>query len=138
MRKHSTPGDWMALLLAAMVALLLALSLGATSAAASNGHGHKPSKKNKRAKGKAGKAAAPVSGIYDACAYSDPKNTPLPNCDDRLLALRQGGFRVVLNYWSSAMTVDENLHYLDTARSLRMQVILNLSNYRSYSLDQKL
>jgi hypothetical protein len=137
MRTRSTSRGRMPLLVAIVAVLLLALSLGAASASAgSQGHGHKHSKKHKR--GKARKASAPVSGIYDACAYSDPKKTPLPNCDDRLLALRQGGFRVVLNYWSSSMTVDENLHYLETASSLGMQVILNLSNYRSYPLDQKL
>lgn len=137
MRKHSTSRARTALLLASVAVLMLALSVGAASAStASHGHGHKHSKKHKR--GKARKASPPVSGIYDACAYSEPKNTPLPDCDDRLLALHQGGFRVVLNYWSSSMTVDENLRYLDTAESLGMQVIVNLSNYRSYSLDQKL
>jgi hypothetical protein len=127
----------LALVLAMAAALALPLCLGATSASAKpHGHGKKQSKRLK--KSKARKASAPVSGIYDACAYSEPKNTPLPNCDDRLVALRQGGFRVVLNYWSSSMTVDENLRYLDTAQSLGMQVIVNLSNYRSYPLDQKL
>jgi hypothetical protein len=81
-------------------------------------------------KAKARKAAAPVSGIYDACSYSEPKtNRPLPDCTDRLLALRQGGFRVVLNYWSASMTVDDNLEYADQAAALGMQVIWNLSDY---------
>jgi hypothetical protein len=138
MRQRSTSrGPMASLLLATVAVLLLGLSLGAASASAgSHAHGHKQAKKDKR--DKARKASAPVSGIYDACAYSDPKNTPLPNCDDRLLALHQGGFRVVLNYWSASMTVDENLRYATMAESLGMQVIFNLSNYRSYPLDQKL
>jgi hypothetical protein len=117
----------MPLLLAIVAVLLLGLSLTASSASAAP-HGHKAAKKHKR--GKARKAVAPLSGIYDACSYSAPTPRPLPNCDDRLLALQQGGFRVVLNYWSDEMSVDENLRYADTAASLGMQVIWNLSSYR--------
>jgi hypothetical protein len=45
---------------------------------------------------------------------------------------------VVLNYWSASMTVDENLRYADTAASLGMQVIWNLSDYRGDNLESKL
>jgi hypothetical protein len=147
MRKHSIQHPRARRPLLALVtglALVLPLTLAATAPAAHHAHkhGHKSGKKhrsgNNHKKGRARKASAPMSGIYDACSYSEPKNTPIPNCDDRLVALRQGGFQVVLNYWSAAMTVDQNLEYADTAQSLGMQVIWNLSNYRSESLDQKL
>jgi hypothetical protein len=82
-------------------------------------------------------ARAPVSGIYDACSPAEPKSSPLPECQDRLLALRQGGFRVVLNYWTSVMSVDENLQYADQAHAVGMQVIWNLSDYRA-PLEEKL
>src|SRR4051794_33588124 len=99
MRKHSIriPQSARQLLaLAAGAALLLSLGLAAPAPAAQKSHGQKHAKGHKKhKKTKARKASAPLSGIYDACAYSDPKQTPLPDCDDRLLALRQGGFRVV-------------------------------------------
>src|SRR5262245_9668454 len=140
MRRHSiqlpgATGPLLALVTAA--ALVVSLCTISAAPAAAKADGHKQSKGNKK-KRKARKAVTPMSGIYDACAYTEPKNTPLPNCDDRLIALHQGGFQVVLNYWSSAMTVDENLKYADNAASLGMPVIWNLSNYQSYSLDQKL
>src|SRR6476619_8386473 len=115
-------------------ALLLSLSLAAPAPAAQKARGHKDTKGHQHSKrhkkAKARKAVAPLSGIYDACSYSAPKHTPLPNCDDRLLALSQGGFRVVLNYWTASMTVDENVRYADKAASLGMQVIWHLSDYR--------
>jgi hypothetical protein len=117
-----------ALVLVTAAALLCSLSVAPGTSPAALGH----------KQGKARKASAPVSGIYDACAYSDPLNMPLANCDDRLRAVRRGGFDVVLNYWSAAMSIDENLAYASKAASLGMQVIWNLSNYRDYPLDQKL
>ena len=120
MREHSTRLSRIsraALVLAAAAALLLSLSLAAGASAAhhKHKHGHK-SKRHKKVRGR--KASAPLTGIYDACSFSDPKPTPLPDCGDRLAALRQGGFQVVLNYWSDAMSVDDNLRYADR-RSLR-------------------
>jgi len=137
MRKHSIPRPRVARLLLALTAAALGLSLSfaAATPAAPKAHGHKHAKGHK--KGRARKASVPMSGIYDACSYSDPKNTPLPDCDDRLTALQQGGFQVVLNYWSASMTVDENLKYADKAQSLGMQVIWNLSAH-ILTLDQKL
>jgi hypothetical protein len=129
MRKRSTPRWHAAFVLATAVALLLSLSLAAGSSATPKPHGHKHSKGHKR--GKARKASAPLSGIYDACSYSDPKtNRPLPDCTDRLAALRQGGFQVVLNYWSNNMPLADNLRYADEAQALGMKVIWNLSSYR--------
>ena len=145
MRKHSIPRLRFARPLHALVAsaaLLLSLSLAAPAPAAQKARGHKDTKGHQHSKrhkkAKARKAVAPLSGIYDACSYSAPKHTPLPNCDDRLLALSQGGFRVVLNYWTASMTVDENLRYADEAASLGMQVIWNLSDYSGIPTDQKL
>ncbi len=116
MREHSTRLSRIsraALVLAAAAALLLSLSLAAGASAAhhKHKHGHK-SKRHKKVRGR--KASAPLTGIYDACSLSDPKPTPLPDCGDRLATLRQGGFRVVLNYWSAEMSVDENLRYADS------------------------
>src|SRR3954471_1312244 len=112
------------LAIAAGGALLLSLSLAAPAPAAPKAHGHKHAKGHKHSKRhkkeKARKSVAPLSGIYDACAYSDPKQTPLRDCDDRLLALHQGGFRVVLNYGTESMSVEENLRYADHAASLGM------------------
>jgi hypothetical protein len=81
--------------------------------------------------------ARPLSGIYESCSPSEPKSTPLPECDDRLLALRQGGFRVVLNYSTSVMTLDEDLQYGDQAQVLGLQLIWNLADHR-VPLEQKL
>lgn len=132
MRKHSTSRARMALLLASAAVLMLTLSVGAVSAsAASKGQGQKPSKKQKRGKSKARKATAPVSGIYDACSVSEPKRTPLPDCADRLAVLHQGGFQVVLNYWTDSMSLEDNLIYAAQAEAQGMQVIWNLSNYRN-------
>jgi hypothetical protein len=137
MRKHSTPrprARRVTLVLATALALALPLSLSAIAPAASHGHAH--SRHHKKAKAR--KASAPLSGIYDACSYSDPKtNRPLPNCSDRLAALQQGGFQVVLNYWSNEMSLDDNLRYADQAQALGMKVIWNLSSYR-VSLQQDL
>jgi hypothetical protein len=54
--------------------------------------------KKKRAK----KASAPLTGIYDACSMSEPKEV-VGTCGERLAALGQGGFKVVLNYWTDGM-----------------------------------
>ena len=136
MRKHSTTRDRMSLLLAIVAVLLLGLSLTVAAATAAP-HGHKPAKKHKR--GKARKAVTPLSGIYDACSVSEPKRTPLPNCADRLAALHQGGFQVVLNYWSDSMSLEDNLTYAAEAEAQGMRVIWNLSNYRGdNTLEPKL
>src|SRR5690348_6676776 len=90
------------LTLAAIVALSASAPAHAATAHAATAHKHKKHKHRKHQKRKrrnARKSSAPQSGIYDACSYSDPKPEPLPNCDDRLAALAQGGFQVVLNYW---------------------------------------
>jgi hypothetical protein len=141
MRKHSIPlprASRPLLVLAAVVALLPTLAFATTAPAATKAHGHKHSKAHKKRKVKARKASMPVSGIYDACSYSEPKTSkPLPDCDDRLVALSQGGFQVVLNYWSAAMTVDENLKYADQAQSVGMRVIWNLGS-NVLTFDQKL
>jgi hypothetical protein len=140
MRKRSTrrPG-LIALVLATAAAFVLSLTVTAAVSAAPHHHAHKHGKKHKKnRKARGRKAAEPVSGIYDACAYDTPKQTPLPNCDDRLLALRQGGFRVVLNYWNSGTTVDEYLRYADHAASLGMQVIWNIGDYSRTSMESKL
>ncbi len=50
----------------------------------------------------------------------------------------QGGFQVVLNYWSTSMTVADNLVYANNAAALGMQVIWNLADYRNGSLASKL
>jgi hypothetical protein len=131
MRERWTPrldSALVALVLVTAAALLCSLSVAAATSAAALGH----------KQGKARKATAPVSGIYDSCAYADPLTMPLPDCDARLRAMRRGGFSVVLNYSSEGMSIDENLAYARGAASLGMKVIWNLANYRSYRLDQKL
>jgi hypothetical protein len=130
MRERWTPrlDPLVALVLVAAAALLCSLLVATGTSAAAQGH----------KQGKARKDSAPVSGIYDACAYSDPVRMALPDCDDRLRAMRRGGFRLVLNYWSGAMSTDENLTYADKAASLGMRVIWNLADYRNETQDQKL
>src|SRR5690349_8109122 len=105
MRKLST-------LVLALVALLV-ISLGSVAVAASHRHAHKHSKHSKHHKQrKAHKAAAPLSGIYDSCAVSSPKqHDALPDCSDRLAVLHQGGFQVVLNYATANMSLEDNLAY---------------------------
>src|SRR3954453_16838829 len=106
MRKHSTPRTGITRFLAALalaVALVFYLT-AATGASAAHKHarGHKAAKKHRKAGKMARKASAPMTGIYDACSFSDPKSySPLPDCGDRLAVLHQGGFQVVLNYWTS-------------------------------------
>lgn len=137
MWERSTPRHGsrpVALVLITAAALLCSLSVTADTSASPRGH----KQSGTHEKGKGHNAPAPVSGIYDACAYSDPLKMALPNCDDRLVALRRGGFDVVLNYWSAAMSIDENLAYAGQAASLGIRVIWNLSNYRNQTLDQKL
>ena len=138
MRERWTPTrlDSRPVALALTTAAVLLCSLSVTAGASAAPQGHKQGRTSDQ--GKARKASEPVSGIYDACAYSDPLKMALPNCDDRLRALRRGGFDVVLNYWSAAMSIDENLSYAGKAASLGMRVIWNLSNYRNQTLDQKL
>jgi hypothetical protein len=138
MRKRSTPLARATLALCAAAALVLSLSLAAPAMAGqkAGGHAHKSAKKHK--KRKAHKASLPMSGIYDACSYTDPKQTPLPNCDDRLAVLHGGGFQVVLNYWSNMMSIEDNLRYADHAAALGMQVIWNLSAYRGETIGPKL
>jgi hypothetical protein len=139
MRKHSIPRPRASrplLVLAAAAALVLSLSSAAAAPAAPKAHPHKHSKRHKKAKAR--KASVPLSGIYDACASSEPKTqNPVPDCGDRLAVLRQGGFRVVLNYWTAAMSIDRNLTYADQAESLGMKLIWNLGT-EVLSLDQKL
>jgi hypothetical protein len=116
----------------AAAALVLSLSFSATAPAAQKvPHKHKHSKRHKKAK-KARKASVPLTGIYDACSFSDPKGTVLRDCGDRLAVLRQGGFQVVLNYWSNSMSVDDNLEYADAAQSVGIKVIWNLDGNNSF------
>jgi hypothetical protein len=130
MRKHSTPRAGAALVLAGVVALVLALAAAAIAVAAPHAHGHKHSKHHKR--GKAHKAGAPLSGIYDACSVSLPRpDDPLPDCAQRLAVLHQGGFRVVLNYVTDRMSLQDNLAYAAEAQAAGMQVIWNLGTYRN-------
>jgi hypothetical protein len=133
MRKHSIryPRAVRPLLaLVAAAALVLSISLVAAAPAGAKAHGHKHSKKHKRAKAR--KASAPLSGIYDACAVSEPKtNEPLSNCADRLAVLHQGGFKVVLNYSTAGMSLEDNLTYAAQAEAAGMQVIWNLGTYRN-------
>jgi hypothetical protein len=133
----------LALLLAALVALSGSAPAQAATAhsakAHANHHKHKKHRKHqKRKRRNARKSSAPLSGIYDACSYSDPKPEPLPNCTDRLAALAQGGFQVVLNYWSNDMSVDDNVRYAQQAESLGIKVIFNLSDYRHPDIGPKL
>jgi hypothetical protein len=117
--------------------MVLPLTLAATAPAAHHAHkhGHKSGKKrksgNEHKKGRARKSSAPLSGIYDACSVSEPKTMALPDCADRLAALHQGGFQVVLNYWSDSMSLEDNLTYAAEAQAQGMRVIWNLSDYRS-------
>jgi hypothetical protein len=116
------------------VLILFAVGLAAIASAATHGrgHGHGNAKKHGHAKRhhKAKPRQARASGIYEACSYSAPKTSrPLSNCNDRLAAMRQGGFRVVLNYWTAGMSVRENLQYANRAAALGMRVIWNLSDY---------
>src|SRR6266576_23815 len=138
MRKQSIPRPRAARpLLALTAAAVLAVSLSFATAApvAAKAHGHKHAKKHKR--GKARKASAPLSGIYDSCAVSAPKTTePLPNCADRLAVLRQGGFRVVLNYSTAGMSLEDNLTYAAQAEAAGMQVIWNLGTYRNLNTGE--
>src|SRR5215204_2940027 len=133
MRKRSIPfprSICPLLALAAATVLTLSLSFVAVDAAAAKPHGHKHSKGHK--KGKARKAATPLSGIYDSCSVSSPRGQdPLPSCADRLTALRQGGFRVVLNYGTADMSLEDNLTYANAAQAAGMQVIWNLGTYRN-------
>jgi hypothetical protein len=117
------------LALAAGAALVFSLTFAAGAPAANHHahkHGHKSGKHHKK-KGRARKASAPMSGIYDACSLSEPKRTPLPDCGDRLAVLHQGGFQVVLNYWTDSMSIEDNVRYADMAQSLGMKVIWNLA-----------
>jgi hypothetical protein len=141
MRKHSTAlprASRFALVLAVAAALVVPLTVAASAPGAPKAQTSKQSKKHKRKKRKAHKASFPMSGIYDACAYNDPKQTPLPNCDDRLAVLHAGGFQVVLNYWSNMMSVEDNVRYADQAAALGMRVIWNLSAYRGETIGPKL
>src|SRR5262245_6424817 len=120
MRKLST-------LALALVALLV-LSLGSVAVAATHGHADKQSKHHKQRKAR--KAVTPLSGIYDACAVSSPNDRDaLPDCGDRLAVLRQGGFRVVLNYGTAGMSMEDNLAYAAEAQAHGMQVIWNIGTY---------
>jgi hypothetical protein len=121
------------LALAAGAALLLSLTFADIAPAAKKGH----SNAKKSAKGRKA-SALPQSGIYDACSYSDPKNKPPADCGQRLALLREGGFRVVLNYWTAGMSVEDNLAYAEVARSLGMKLIWNLSDYRNMQLEEQL
>src|SRR2546421_13005938 len=112
----STRSPQSARLLAALalaIALLFSLTLATTSASAAHksSHAHKSGKHKKKKKARKA-SAAPLTGIYDACSYSDPKNSvPVPDCTDRLAVLRQGGFQVVLNYWTGGMSIQDNVRY---------------------------
>src|SRR5262245_25005442 len=133
MREHSIPNRWAArplFALTAAAALVLGLSVFVTVPAAAKTHGHKHSKGHK--KGKAKKAAAPQSGIYDSCSLSGPRTTePLPDCGDRLAVLRQGGFQIVLNYATAGMSLEDNLTYAAQAQAAGIRVIWNLGTYRN-------
>jgi hypothetical protein len=127
MRKLST-------LVLALVALLV-ISLGSVAVAASHRHANKHSKHTRHSKHhkqrKARKAGVPLSGIYDSCAVSSPKqHDALPDCSDRLAVLHQGGFQVVLNYGTGNMSLEDNLAYAAEAQAQGMQVIWNLGTYR--------
>jgi hypothetical protein len=135
MRTHSHTfprGTRPLLALAAGAALLFSLTFADIAPAAKKGNGHA----RKSAKGRKA-SALPPSGIYDACSLSDPKNKPPADCGQRLALLREGGFRVVLNYWTAAMSIEDNLAYANTAQSLEMKLVWNLSNYRNVPLEQK-
>ncbi|MFL5907680.1 MAG: hypothetical protein ACJ75Z_08805 [Solirubrobacterales bacterium] len=125
----------MALAMAATLLFSLSAVAGA-SAAHKHARGHKHAKAHKKTR-RARKASAPMTGIYDACAFSAQKtDKPLPDCGDRLTVLHQGGFQVVLNYWTSGMSIAENLRYADEAQAVGMKVIWNLED--TNSLQSKL
>ena len=119
----------MALALAAALLFSLGTASGA-SAAHKHAHGHKHGKHHK--KKKARKASVPLTGIYDACA-DDPGSGDASfatNCAERLQVLHQGGFQVVLNYWSDGMTPAQAQQYASEAQAAGIKVIWNLGNYR--------
>jgi hypothetical protein len=148
MREHSTHRlSPIARLLATLAVLLFCLGFTITSVAPAAPHAeaHKHGKKHhkkkckkgkkkpckkKRKKRRARKASAPLTGIYDSCTYSGSKKV-VADCSDRLAVLRQGGFEVVLNYATDAMSVEDNLRYADAAQSLGMRVIWNLGSYKN-------
>jgi len=139
MRKHSTrhhPRTRLAVVLSfALVAALLFSLIAASGASAEQrsgpiahaAKGHKKSKKRKKAKAR--KAAVPLSGIYDACTVGEQRDRPPYDCMQRLTALSQAGFRVVINYWTSGMSADDALEYAREAQSVGMQVIWNVSDF---------
>jgi hypothetical protein len=129
------------LALAAVTALVLSLSFTTTAAPApSKPHRNAHSKHHKKhKKGKARSARAPLTGIYDACVVSSPKtDKPLPDCADRLAVLRQGGFRVVLNYATAGMSLEDDLIYAAHAQAAGMKVIWNLGTYRNLNTGERI
>jgi hypothetical protein len=123
--------------LALAIALLFSLTLATTSASAAHkgSHAHKSGKHKKKKARKA--SAAPLSGIYDACSVAEHRALPPYTCADRLVALRQAGFQVVLNYWIDGTNIPEALEYANEASAAGMQVIWNLGTY-STPLEKQL
>ena len=141
MRRHSIelPGARRPLLaLAAAAALVLSLSFVAAAASGAPKHRNERANHHKKAKrGKARKAAAPLSGIYDSCTVSSPRSGgALPDCADRLAVRRQGGFRVVLNYATAGMSLEDNLAYAAQAEAAGLRVIWNLATYHNLNTGQ--
>ena len=69
-------------------------------------------------------------GIYDSFRYGEERPY-LSEATDRLAAIRAAGLRVVLNYATQAMPLDEALHYARDAKAAGVKVIWNLSDYRT-------
>jgi hypothetical protein len=77
------------------------------------------------------------SGIYDNCALpTDGMGDPAA-CATRLKMIRQGGFRVVLNYGTGSMSVADNLAYANLARRNGLQVVWNLADFREMTFEEK-
>jgi Ni/Co efflux regulator RcnB len=136
------------LLAAALVALLtlsLASAVSATDAHAAKSKSHKSHRKSHRQKHKrhrtkkrrAHKASVPLTGIYDSCQVSSPQpKRALPDCADRLTALSQGGFDVVLNYANGGSTIDDAVAYAQQAEQVGIKVIWNLATYHNLNTGQ--
>jgi hypothetical protein len=78
------------------------------------------------------------TGIYDSCVLPTGGLGEPAACATRLKMIRQGGFRVVLNYGTDSMSVADNLAYAHLARTNGLQVVWNLANFREVTFEEKL
>ena len=76
------------------------------------------------------KAQPPLSGIYESCRMPDSGQGEPRSCEQRLRMIREGGFRLVLNYNTASMSVEDNLAYAELARSNGLKLAWNLASYR--------